>query len=174
MTKKTIDNITDYTTLIFLTIYVFAEIFTWDSSRLTAQSYHYWIISILGFMHLMGNSQKMVNKNQFTPYYFFALICIALGLLKKYISGDNFPDVILTSSPLAYMLLLHISLKLLFPLYPNMKRRFVIISFSKYGATWDGKNSGYQPDKKESLLSAISFFGTIIYFAILIIFFVCK
>lgn len=173
MTKKTVDDISDYTAFIFLVIYIFAEIFTWDSSRLTTQNYHYWVISFLGFIHLMNRSQRILNKNQFIPYYFFAFLCFIVGLLKKYISGDNFPDVILTTSPLVYLILLHISLKLLFPKYPNIKRKFVIISFSKYGASWDGKHSGYKPEKKESLLSVISFFGTILYFVLLIIF-VCK
>lgn len=173
MARKTIDDLPDYSTFIFFGVWLFIEAFTWDPTRLTTQSYHYWIIAGLWTLHLMSSSQKILNKNLFTPYYIFAVVCFPVGLLKKYLTGDNFPDLILTTTPLIYILLLHVSVRLLFPDFPVKKKRFTIISFSKYGANWDGKGAGYKPDKKEALLSVISFFGSILYFVLLVIF-VCK
>jgi hypothetical protein len=173
MTRKTIDDISDYTSGVLLTVWIFAEMFTWDPIRFTTQNYHYWIIAMLGTLHLVSCSQRILNKNLFRPYYIFSVVCFLTGLLKKYLAGDNFPDLILTTTPLVCILLLHASVKLLYPSFPNEKKKFVIISYSKYGVNWDGKSSGYKPDKKEVLLSAISFFGPLIYFFLLVIF-VCK
>lgn len=157
-------NIFEFTIYIVIIVFVYllALLSSYRSSFFDFNRFSYCTGLGLAIV-FYGNSQKIINKNQFKQFAVLGLLMLIFSTTLSIVTKGSFLGLIFTAYPLLYIIYFRLLIFLFYKDFANTYKKPTILFASRIKWTSDNGDYGYKPSKKEMIFSKLLFFGSFIF-----------
>ena len=128
------------------------DVIKWDRDFFYSNNYHAYFIGFITWLVYSVRNQSIVDNNLFFKYSMIAIVPIAAASFKMLITSFSIGALLAVSFPLIYLAFLRFLILIFFPSYP-VANNIILISYTKTGTYWKGKEQGIVPSNRDKRLS---------------------